>query len=141
MFPDNYAQGQFPVKGLKILLVEDDEICRNVVKKVLTMHGMEIEAVCCGEDALEYLAGCCDIDIILMDIQLPGIDGIEATKKIREMKNLEVPVIALTALAEEWRKEKFFPEGFDDYLSKPVDIDLLFDAIRKQIEHYSDSNR
>ena len=129
------ANDQLPVKGLKILLVEDDEVCRCVMEKVLIIHGMEVFPACSGEEALEIFGINGEFDIILMDIQLPGIDGIETTSKIRELSFNRIPVIAVTALADEWKKEKFFPEGFDGYLSKPVDIELLFEVIRTQIDH------
>jgi two-component system, sensor histidine kinase and response regulator len=136
-----HNQDQFPVRGLNILLVEDDQICRNVLEKILVIHGMVVKSVETGEAALEFLNGCCGVDLVLMDIQLPGIDGIETTKKIRMMENGNaVPVIAVTALAKEWKRERFFPEGFDDYLPKPVDTMLLFEIIRKQIDHYSEKD-
>jgi len=140
MFPESGDQIKFPFRGLKILLVEDDYVCRTLLEKVLKIEGMEVTAVSSGEAALDFFFKVQDIDLILMDIQLPGIDGIETTQKIKSFqadKNLNIPVIAITALASQWKNDCFFPEGFSEYLPKPVDMNLLFEVIRKQMEHYS----
>ncbi len=131
MFPDPQYKGDFPVKGFKILLVEDDEVCRSVLEKVLILCGMDVVSVRSGEEAVGFICENCDIDLVLMDIQLPGIDGVESAKRIKAKTS--IPVIAVTALASE-PGFKDFPEGlFYDCLPKPVDINALFKIIHKSI--------
>ena len=73
-----------------------------------------------------------NIDLILMDIKLPNMNGYEVTKKIKEFRN-EIPIIAQTAYAMQDEREKCLKAGCDDYISKPIDIDKLFSMINKFI--------
>jgi CheY-like chemotaxis protein/signal transduction histidine kinase len=115
----------------KILLVDDD--MRNVfaLSKILKERGMEIIKAENGKDALEMLDKHTDIDMVLMDIMMPEMDGYEAMQRIRsqgKFKNL--PVIALTAKAMNDDKQKCIDAGANDYIAKPVDVERLLSLMR-----------
>lgn len=135
--PQNEVRENQRLAGLKILLAEDDEINRIVVKKILENNGIEVICAADGYIAVEIYKKHDDIDLILMDIQLPGMDGIQTTAKIRDiqnMKNRRVPVVALTAYAMNGNREYFLSMGLDDYSMKPVDIEQLVKIILKHVE-------
>lgn len=119
---------------LKVLLVEDDRINRLVVKKMLEMKNIDVTSAADGYEAVEIYKKDNDFNIVIMDIQLPGMDGIETAKKIRENQEASgrnVPIIALTAYAGEENIKYFLSEGFDDCAQKPVDYGLLLELIKK----------
>lgn len=115
-------------RPLKILLVEDDAVGRQVATGMLGKLGHGVEAAKNGAEALAMLASS-KYDVILMDIQMPVMDGSEATKRIRaaEVRTRDhVPIIALTAHALAGDRERFLAEGMDGYIAKPVQIAELF---------------
>lgn len=115
----------------KILLVDDD--ARNVfaLSKVLSERGLEIIKAENGEKALEMLASHPDINLILMDIMMPVMDGYQAIKQIRSQSRYKnLPVIALTAKAMKDDKQKCIDAGANDYINKPVDLDQLLSLMR-----------
>jgi len=126
------AANQMP--KLHVLLVDDEAITQTYIKRLLEKQGVEVSVAENGEQALVMLTEA-NFDCVLMDVQMPVMDGVEATKKIRS-SNLEfkdIPIIAMTAYAMSGDREKFLDAGMDDYISKPVDKDELFDSIRKNI--------
>ncbi|MBI2279169.1 MAG: response regulator [Bacteroidetes bacterium] len=115
----------------KILLVDDD--MRNVfaLSKILKERGMEIIKAENGKNALEMLDKHADIDMVLMDIMMPEMDGYEAMKRIRlQVKYRDLPVIALTAKAMNDDKQKCIDAGANDYIAKPVDVERLLSLMR-----------
>jgi two-component system cell cycle response regulator DivK len=108
--------------GERILVVEDNEKNMKLFRDVLEAKGYDpIEAVT-GEAAVE-LAAEHTPDLILLDSQLPGIDGIEALRRIRaDERTASIPAVALTAQAMAGDRERFLEAGFDGYISKPVDV-------------------
>ena len=118
----------------KILIVEDDVSSRLYLNKILEKTGAALLSACDGKEAIETAKSDPDIDIILMDIQLPIIDGYGAAKKIREFRN-DVVIIAQTAYSLLGDREKIIASGFDDYIVKPIFpnqlIEKLVKAIRK----------
>jgi len=115
----------------KILLVDDD--MRNVfaLSKILKERGMAIIKAENGQKALDMLDTHTDIDLVLMDIMMPEMDGYEAMKRIRlQWKFKKLPVIALTAKAMNDDKQKCIDAGANDYISKPVDIERLLSLMR-----------
>jgi two-component system cell cycle response regulator DivK len=107
---------------MQILVVEDNERNMRLFRDVLEAAGHRTLAATTGEHAVE-LAGAHAPDLVLMDIQLPGIGGVEALGRLRaDERTRAVPVLALTAQAMEGDRERFLAAGFDGYLSKPVDI-------------------
>jgi CheY-like chemotaxis protein len=123
-------------EGKKILLADDD--MRNVfaIAKVLEDNRMKVIKAANGQKALEALAKEPDVDLILMDLMMPVMDGLEATKKIREKKELKkIPIIAVTAKAMKEDQEKCFEAGANDYLAKPINIERLLSLMRLWLYH------
>jgi len=119
------------LKNKKILVVDDDT--RNVFALVTVLEDKEMEVVVGknGQDALTLLEKHTDIDLILMDVMMPEMDGYEAMQKIRtQLHYRKLPIIALTAKAMKGDKTKCIEAGANDYLSKPVDTDKLISLMR-----------
>jgi CheY-like chemotaxis protein len=113
----------------KILLVEDNEMNRDMLSRRLIRKGYEVVMALDGEQAVE-MAGSHSPDLILMDMSLPVIDGWEATRRIKAAAETKgIPVIALTAHAMSDDREKALGAGCDDYDTKPVDLPRLLDKI------------
>jgi CheY-like chemotaxis protein len=109
----------------KILLVEDNEMNRDMLSRRLIKKGFELVMAMDGEQALE-MARSEAPDLILMDISLPGLDGWEATRRLKAMQETQaIPVIALTAHAMAGDREKCLEVGCDDYDTKPVEFPRL----------------
>ena len=108
--------------GRQVLVVEDNERNMKLFRDVLQASGFRTLEATTGERAVELVLEHRP-DLVLMDIQLPDIDGVEALDRLRaDDRFASVPVLALTALAMEGDRERFLAAGFDGYLSKPVDI-------------------
>ncbi len=124
----------------KILLVEDDKVNQRVICEMLKKKGYCVLLAGNGLDALETVAKEF-VDLILMDIQMPLMGGIEATKKIREWEKASqkahTPIVALTAFALQGDREKFICAGMDEYLSKPVRMNELYGTIDRIIHSNS----
>ncbi|WP_129644396.1 response regulator [Peristeroidobacter agariperforans] len=115
----------------RILLVEDD--VRNVfaITRVLEPHGAILEIARNGREALEVLARSPEIELVLMDIMMPEMDGFEATRAIRaERRWANLPIIALTAKAMPDDRQKCLQAGANDYITKPIDIEKLLSLLR-----------
>ena len=105
--------------GTRILVVEDNELNLKLVRDVLTYAGYEVMEARTGEQGVA-LAAECSPDLVLMDLQLPGIDGIEALQQLRASPSTQdVPVVAVTAFAMREDRERAFRSGFDGYVEKP----------------------
>jgi len=107
------------LKGRKILIVEDDSPSRLYLNKILEKTGVMIINAGDGKEAIDIASSDPDIDIILMDIQLPVMDGFESTRKIREFRE-NIIIIAQTAYGLLGDKEKIIDSGFNDYIIKPI---------------------
>lgn len=119
--------------GIKILFAEDNLINREIIVKYLQKENCRITTAENGAEAVALYQQN-NFDVVILDIQMPVMDGSEAARKIREFdsgKNCHVPIIALTAYAMKADKEKFMQEGIDGYLSKPVTKQELVSEIRK----------
>jgi PAS domain S-box-containing protein len=121
-------------KGALILLVEDNPVNQIVASTMLKGFGCKVETAINGLEAVDKFKET-TYDLIFMDCQMPEMDGYEATKKIRtyenEMKQKNVPIIALTANAMAGDKEKCLNAGMDDYISKPIEQDALEEMLKK----------
>ncbi len=120
---------------LKVLVVEDHRINQILIQKLLANEGIAVTIADTGATALGALAEE-SFNAVLMDVQMPEMDGFEATRRIRELggKTAKVPVIALTANAMKGDRERCLASGMDDYLSKPIKVDSLLSMIRKWCE-------
>lgn len=116
------------LKGKKILIVEDDLSSRLYLNKILEMAGANLLYAGDGEEAINVAADNPDIDIILMDIQLPLLDGCDSAKKIRE-SGRNVKIIAQTAYGMPDDIEGFLASGFDDCILKPIYANQLIDKL------------
>ena len=117
--------------GGPILVVEDNERNMKLVRDVLEASGYETLEASTGEEAIE-LARAHAPALVLMDVHLPGIDGVAALARLRgDALTAAIPVVALTAQAMHGDRERFLDAGFDGYLSKPVDIAELVTAVRE----------
>jgi CheY-like chemotaxis protein len=106
----------------RILIAEDNEKNIKLFREVLQLSGFETLEASTGEQAIE-LATRHTPDLVLMDIRLPGTDGIEALRRLREdERTADIPVVALTAQAMAGDRERFLEAGFNGYVSKPVNI-------------------
>ncbi|PWU02757.1 MAG: hypothetical protein C5B53_01300 [Candidatus Melainabacteria bacterium] len=119
----------------KVLVVEDNLVNKRVILMELEELGLRAEAVGNGVEALKALAENC-YDVILMDCQMPEMDGFEATKLIRSQEQSQgghIPIIAMTAQALDGDREKCLSAGMDDYLAKPIDFTLLERSLQRFI--------
>ena len=115
----------------KVLIIDDES--RNIfaLKAVLTTKGFSCISATTAEEGLQIATNQRDIGIILMDMMLPHTDGYEAISIIRKDQQLkEIPVIAVTAQAMKGDKEKCLNAGADNYISKPIDVDLLLNLLK-----------
>jgi CheY-like chemotaxis protein len=113
----------------KILLVEDNEMNRDMLLRRLNRNGFEVVIAVNGQEGVE-LAGSTRPDLILMDMSLPVLDGWEATKLVKANPDTaRIPVIALTAHAMVTDKEKAMAAGCDDFDTKPIDLPRLLEKI------------
>jgi len=113
----------------KILLVEDNEMNRDMLSRRLVRRGFEVEIATDGEQGVA-MAQAGAYDLVLMDMSLPGIDGWEATRRLRgQPETQNVPVIALTAHAMAGDRERAMAAGCNDYDTKPVELERLLGKI------------
>jgi PAS domain S-box-containing protein len=141
-----YIQGEYNTPQIKeerkeniakqelqnILIVEDDEVNYEFLDNLLTQQGYKTKFAYNGQKAIDMVKKFPEIDLVLMDIKLPGMDGLEATKKIKEY-NPKIPVIAQTAYAMSGDKAKMLAAGCDDYIAKPVSKNQLLKVIGKYL--------
>ena len=118
----------------KILIVEDNEKNMYLISFILKKNGYEVIEATSGEQGVE-LAIKEKLDLIIMDLQLPGIDGLEATKRLRASKaDGEIPIIALTSYAMIGDKEKALEAGCTGYIEKPINPDTVLSQIEKYLK-------
>lgn len=119
----------------KILIIDDEPLNILALSAVLKSRGYQTIKASSAKEGLRKLSDDQTINIILMDMMMPEIDGYEATALIREDKNIgNIPIIAVTAQAMSHDKERCLAAGINDYVSKPVDIDILTKVIKKYIK-------
>ncbi|WP_243186837.1 ATP-binding protein [Clostridium muellerianum] len=117
-----------------ILIVDDNEINQRFISTLINKKGYNYFSAFDGVEALNILKQIKNIDLIFMDIQMPNLNGLNATKNIRDMEKTtgnHIPIIAMTAYAMVGDKEKFLSAGMDDYISKPIDYNTLYELIEK----------
>jgi CheY-like chemotaxis protein len=120
-----------PLAGRRVLIVDDD--IRNIfaLSTVLEEHEMEVVSADNGRDAIDCLKRNPEIDIVLMDIMMPEMDGMETMREIRKISSLkELPIVAVTAKAMKGDREKCIEAGAWDYLAKPVDANQMLAVLR-----------
>jgi len=115
----------------RVLVVEDNEINQEVIRNLLEQFKIEVEVANDGLEAVELIQQKY-FDLVLMDLQMPNLDGISATQKIRSLSlNFQPPVVALTAHALRTDEQACYDAGMDDFLTKPINADNLFNVLRR----------
>lgn len=124
--------------GKRVLLVEDIEMNREIAEVILTESGFEVESAPDGTDAVDMVRKAPEnyYDVVLMDVQMPIMNGYEATRTIRSLPREDVktlPIIAMTANALEEDKAAALKSGMNDHIAKPLDIELFMDVLKKHL--------
>jgi PAS domain S-box-containing protein len=135
--PQNYAQSPAgrALASVRILLVDDSDINLDVTKRILELHGGEVQLANNGLEACDRLrVQPYDFDVVLMDVQMPLLDGYQATRYIRsELGLVDLPVIALTAGALSSERQRAVAAGMDDFIVKPFDAPTLITSIMRHV--------
>ncbi len=127
---DGSFSHQFVGTQPKVLLVDDNDINRKVATQILLKSGCKVVGAESGLKAIDIIKKE-TFDLVFMDIQMPEMDGVEATKKIKKLKlERQPPVIAMTAYSMEEDKDKFISQGLDDYLAKPIKSNRIIEKVR-----------
>lgn len=129
-------EGKSVLAGRRLLLVEDNELNREIASELLQMQGLQVETADNGRQAVERFqaSGLREYSCILMDVQMPVMDGYQATEAIRSLSRedaREIPVIALTANAFATDLGKAHNAGMNDHVSKPIDMEHLVEVLHK----------
>ena len=131
-------------RGLKVLVAEDNEVNQNLIRTVLEGFGIDVSIAENGQEAVELRRNQ-PFDLILMDIQMPVMGGIDATKAILQLEEEEglhhIPIVALTANALQGDREKYLRVGMDDYISKPIQIEQIRHIIQTYCQHPGQPDR
>ncbi|MBN2523344.1 MAG: PAS domain S-box protein [Bacteroidales bacterium] len=126
------SPGSGSLKGSTVLIAEDDQTSLFLVKEVMIQLGIQTLVASNGEQAVDIVRQNMNIDLVLMDIKMPLMNGYDATKKIKELKP-QLPVIAQTAYVSPLDKQKSMNAGCDDYIAKPINKDTLLNIIQKYL--------
>ena len=117
----------------KVLIAEDSTVIQNITKRVLQFQNFEITAVKNGKQVLEHLEKTV-FDIVLMDINMPLMDGMECARHIRSLDDeakANIPIVAITGNAKNYSIDDFKQAGIDEYLPKPLNFDQLVNTVKK----------
>jgi CheY-like chemotaxis protein len=118
---------------IKVLIAEDSSVILNLTKKILEFQNCEISSAKNGQAVLDLLSEGKQYNVILMDINMPGMDGTECTALIRKMEDkqkADMPIIAITGNAKNQSIEEFKNQGFTDFLQKPLNFDVLVEKVK-----------
>jgi len=117
--------------SIHILLAEDNPVNLKLAKRMLEKAGYMVTVAINGEEAVNLFNGNPDrFDLILMDIQMPEIDGREATQKLRKQGFSDIPIIAMTAEAMKGDRERCLQAGMNDYIAKPIKRDVIYRMVK-----------
>jgi len=132
------------LSDINVLLVEDNKVNQFLAKKILCKMGFKVDVASSGQEALDYFSKGMSCDVILMDVQMPEMNGYELTGYIREFKNGQlsnIPIVALTAYASSNEKDKAAQAGMNEYLTKPYSPDELLSVILSVTRNAPDTNK
>lgn len=118
------------LSGKRVLVVDDNKVNLKVANRLLQGFNLTVELVTSGQECIDKIQNGEDFDLILMDDMMPNMTGVETLKRLKTMDGFKIPTIALTANAISGMREKYLKDGFDDYLSKPIDKNELILLIK-----------
>jgi CheY-like chemotaxis protein len=129
-------QARYDFSGRRLLLVDDNEVNRLVARESLEGSGFHIDFCVNGQEAVDAVTTD-DYDVVLMDIQMPVMDGLTATQEIRKKGGRfeSLPIIAMTAHALSGDREKSLEAGLDEHITKPIDLDILYNTLARFVDH------
>ncbi|HXI37883.1 MAG TPA: response regulator, partial [Burkholderiales bacterium] len=133
--PAAHPGGNGALSGRKVLVVDDD--IRNVfaLTSALEAHGMQVLHAESGKEGIDLLKRSGDVDAVLMDVMMPGLDGIDTMRIVRQLDGYrDLPIIAVTAKAMIGDREKCIEAGATDYVAKPVNMDALLATLSRSVE-------
>ena len=131
---NNKNAEEFSLKGKRVLVVDDNALNLKVTSRLLGSYEVDVTLLESGAECIETIKENNNFDLILMDQMMPGLDGTDTMKKIKEISDFNTPIVVLTADAMQGQKEKYLAEGFDDYISKPIDKIELSRVLKKFIK-------
>ncbi len=117
----------------QVLIAEDSSVIQNITRRVLQFQNFDITVVKNGQQVLDYLENN-NCDIILMDISMPVMDGMECAGRIRQLpdsKKAAIPIVAITGNAKNYTMDDFLNAGINDYIQKPINFDVLVETVRR----------
>ncbi len=123
------------LEGKKFLVAEDNKVNQKVIENVLKKAGSVADIAGNGLEAIKFLKTSQDYDVIIMDLQMPEMDGYAATKYIRNVMNISIPIMAMTASALKGEKSKCIEIGMNDYLTKPFEFSFFYERINRLLNH------
>lgn len=126
------TKGKYNFRGKNILIVEDDEVSSIYLNEVLLDTGACLNSFRSGKEAVEFFKNHEGVGLVLMDLKLPDISGLQATKEIKKIRK-EIPIIVQTACTMKQDKKLSYDAGCDFYLTKPLNKNLLLDSIAKRL--------
>lgn len=121
----------------KIIIAEDSSVIQNLTRKILEIQNYEITSVKNGEDVLTTMESD-NFDLILMDINMPKMDGLECSRQIRKISDplkSKIPIIAITGNAMNYSSKDFQDAGINEFVPKPLNFDILVDMVKKHTEN------
>jgi CheY-like chemotaxis protein len=121
-------------KGMKVLVVEDNPVNMTLIEALLKKYGIIIDKASNGKEAVEKLRVNSSYDVVFMDRSMPEMNGIEATKIIRNDISKEIPIIALTAAVMQEDREQALDAGMNDFMEKPIKVDRLKEILEQYRE-------
>lgn len=130
---DKKKKDFFNAEGKSILVIDDNKLNLKVATRFLEPYGVDIECVDSGQKGIDLIEQGKKFDLILLDQMMPGMNGVETLNKLKSDSNFNTPVVVITADAIVGVKEKYLNEGFDDYLSKPIDVKELKELLKKYL--------
>ena len=131
----NIEFNNFDYSTKKILIVDDNKINIKVAERLLKDYKVQVESVLSGFECLDKINNGNIYDLILLDDMMPKMSGVETLKELKKIDGFNIPTVALTANAISGMREKYLNEGFDDYLSKPIDKNELSNILNKYLNN------
>ncbi len=130
--PEADDDGPLALDGVRVLVVEDTPVNQKITMRLLERLGCDVELACDGREALASFRAA-TFDLVLMDCQMPGMDGYETTTVIRGLEGgrSHVPIVALTANTQPSDRERCAAAGMDDFLAKPIQVRELHRVLRR----------